>query len=41
MTNDRLKTLAMLNVYLDLYPISEDVLRKIIALGPDRLDFDI
>ena len=33
MSNDRLNTLAMLNVPLDLHPTSEDVLRKFIALG--------
>ena len=41
MTNDRLNALAILNVYLDLHPTAEDVLRKFIALGPHRLDFDI
>ena len=41
MMNDRLNALAMLNVHLDLHPTSEDVLRKFIALGPHRLDFDI
>ena len=41
MTNDRLNALAMLNIRLDLHPTSEDVLRKFIALGPHRLDFDI
>ena len=40
MTNDRLNTRAMLNVHLNLHPIS-DVLRKFIALGPHRLDFGI
>ena len=40
-TNDRLNALAMLNVHLDLHPTSEDVLRKFIALGSHRLDFDI
>ena len=41
MTNDRLNALAMLDVYLDLHSTAEDVLRKFIALGPHRLDFDI
>ena len=41
MTNDRLNALAMLNIHLDLHPTSEDGLRKFIALGPHRLDFDI
>ena len=41
MTNDRLNALAMLNIRLDLHPTSEDVLRKFIALGPYRLDFDV
>ena len=40
MTNDRLNTRAMLNVHLDLHPIS-DLLRRFIALGPHRLDFGI
>ena len=41
MTNDRLNALAMLNVHLNLHPTSEDVLRKFIALEPQRVDFDI
>ena len=41
MTNDRLNALAMLNIRLDLHPTLEDVLRKFIAFGPHRLDFDI
>ena len=41
MTNDRLNALTMLNIRLGLHPISEDVLRKFIALLPHRLDFDI
>ena len=41
MTNDRLNALAMLNVHLDLHPTSEDVLHKLLALGPHRLDLDI
>ena len=40
LTNDRLNTRAMLNVHLNLDPIS-DVVRKFIALGPHRLDFGI
>ena len=34
MTNDRLNTLAMLNVHLDLHPASEDVLRKVHSTWP-------
>ena len=41
MTNDRLNSFATLNVHLDLHPTSEDVLRKFMALGPHRLDFDV
>ena len=41
MTNDRLNALAMLNVYFDLHPTLEDVLRKFITLGLHRLDFGI
>ena len=41
MTNDGLNALAKLNVHLDLHPTSEDVLHKVMALGPHRLDFDI
>ena len=41
MTNDRLNALAMLNVHLNLHSTSKDVLRKFIALGSNRVDFDI
>ena len=41
MTNDQLIAFAALNVHLDLHLTSEDVLRKFMALGPHRLDFDI
>ena len=41
MTNDRLNAFATLNVHLDLHPTSEDALRKCMAIGPHRLDFDI
>ena len=41
MTNDRLNAFATLNVHLDLHPTSEDAVRKCMAIGPHRLDFDI
>ena len=33
MTNDQLNALAILNVYFDLHPILEDVLRKLLDFG--------
>ena len=36
MTNNRLNTVAL----LDVHPISEEVLQRYVALGPNRVEFD-
>ena len=41
MTNNRLNALAMLYVHLDIHPSSEEVLKRFIAHGPHRLNFNL
>ena len=41
MTNNRLNALAMLYVYLGIHPSSEEVLKRCIAHGPHRLNFNL
>ena len=41
MTNNRLNALAMLYVHLDIYPSSGEVLKRFIAHGPRRFNFNL
>ena len=41
MTNNRLNALAMLYVHLDIHPSFEEVLKRFVAHGPHRLNFNL
>ena len=41
MTNNCLNALAMLYIHLDIHPSSEEVLKRFIAHGPHRLNFNL